>query len=842
MPLAAGTRLGPYEILARIGAGGMGEVYRARDPRLHRDVAIKVSAAQFPERFEREAKAIAALNHPSICQVYDVGPDYLVMEYIEGQCPKGPMPLDEALRIAGQIADALEAAHEKGIVHRDLKPDNIKIKPDGTVKVLDFGLARLGGTSESGNSWPTHSQTLSIGLTQPGMILGTPAYMSPEQARGKDVDKRADIWAFGVVLYEMGIGKRLFDGESAGDVLACVLKQEPDLSAVPVTVHRLLGACLRKDPKQRLQAIGDWKLLVDSDSIATSDSPGWPRPWIVAAAAAAIIAFAAGAWLRPKPNALAPLDLALSIVPPTRDLLPIGDLRAAPVIAPDGSAVLYRNDNGASLRFLNSLLPSRLAGTAGMNLNGFWSADSKTLFFASLRELHKIRIPDGVPERITGLRGPMRAGSISRSGTILLCSLEGPGRVNLYTVGKAGGAATRIDVPGLEQGSYHGVEFLPDSDDFLFAFVPEGSETAGIYLATWRNEKPADPLLLLHNDTAAHYTPAGGGHILFVRYDSLYAQRLNLETRKVTGDPELIQSGVGSAPGSVMGYFSVSRAGVLAWRPGTVALAQLTVFDRRGKEIGTAGPACSHLLSVRLSPNGTRILTVGELVEPGLQGRLRLDPKTFWSLWSSDGKRFLGTRDGRLMERDVSGSGQDHQLADLGIPGFGGLTDLSPDSTTILFDRPTSVGALRLDGKPGERQPKTVIDAGEQVWTPRFSPDGRWIIYYLTQTPGIYVQPFPGPGLRKQITNSGRYPVWRKDGKEVLYLDQNQVWSLRVEAAGGDLRFGTPEPLFPVRPSPALVSGLSPLAVTHDGSRIYFPQAVEQPDSAVIQVRTGIWK
>src|SRR6202521_5754757 len=250
MPLAQGDKLGPYEIVAPIGAGGMGEVWKAHDPRLNRDVAIKVSAAQFSERFEREAKAIAALNHPNLCQIYDVGPNYLVMEHIEGETPKGPMLLDEALRIAREIADALEAAHDKGITHRDLKPGNIKIKADGTVKVLDFGLAKV--TAETASSGE-NSPTLTMGMTQAGMILGTAAYMAPEQARGKEaVDKRADIWAFGVVLYELLTSKRLFEGEDVGDTLASVIKEQPNLDEVPAQVRPLLKRCLEKDPKKRL--------------------------------------------------------------------------------------------------------------------------------------------------------------------------------------------------------------------------------------------------------------------------------------------------------------------------------------------------------------------------------------------------------------------------------------------------------------------------------------------------------------------------------------------------------------------------------------------------------------
>ena len=270
--LSRGERLGPYEIVEPIGAGGMGEVYRARDTRLDRIVAIKISKAQFSERFEREARAVAALNHPNICTLHDIGPDYLVMEYIEGEAPKGPLPVAEALRIARQIADALEAAHEKNITHRDLKPGNIKIKPDGSVKVLDFGLAKVGRTSTSDNPAAENSPTLTIGMTEAGMILGTAAYMAPEQARGKEnVDKRADIWAFGVVLYELITGERLFKGDDVGETLAHIITQEPDLSKVPPNVQRLLKSCLEKDPRKRLRDIGDgWRLLEETPVAAAA--------------------------------------------------------------------------------------------------------------------------------------------------------------------------------------------------------------------------------------------------------------------------------------------------------------------------------------------------------------------------------------------------------------------------------------------------------------------------------------------------------------------------------------------------------------------------------------------
>src|SRR5689334_19204268 len=305
MSHSAGERLGPYEIVAPIGKGGMGEVFRARDSRLNRDVAIKVSAERFTERFEREARTIAALNHPNICHLYDVGPDYLVMELVEGptlaeRLKQGALPLEESLNIARQIADALEAAHEKGITHRDLKPGNIKIRADGTVKVLDFGLAKMGGTPVAPGD---HSPTLTMGQTEAGMILGTAAYMSPEQAKGKPVDSRADIYSFGVVLYEMATGQRLHHGDSTTEILASVIKEEPQWDKVPVQVRKLLRLCLEKDPQKRLRHIANVMALVDDapGQTAAMSAPSQSRPgksavWIAAAAALVIVAVVIAVW------------------------------------------------------------------------------------------------------------------------------------------------------------------------------------------------------------------------------------------------------------------------------------------------------------------------------------------------------------------------------------------------------------------------------------------------------------------------------------------------------------------------------------------------------------------
>ena len=394
MSLSSGDKLGPYEILASIGAGGMGEVYRARDPRLNRDVAIKVSREQFSERFEREAKAVAALNHPNICHIYDVGPNYLVMEFVEGEAPQGPLPLEEALRIARQICDALEAAHEKGITHRDLKPANIKIKPDGTVKVLDFGLAKIDAGSAVSQS--ENSPTLSMAATQMGVILGTAGYMSPEQARGKLVDKRADIWAFGVVLYELLTGKRLFQGEDVTETLAAVVMKEPDLSAAPPAVRRMLQKCLEKDPKKRLRDIGDaWELLEEIPPAAAQSAPT-RLPWFAASLCAALAAVLAFLYFRQPPRPADPLtrlELALPL-----------DTSYQTELSPDSRILTFSAlSNGKPAIWVRSLdstaAPRPLQGTEGNNGTWFFSPDSRFIAFTKDGELKKIDVAGGPPPR-----------------------------------------------------------------------------------------------------------------------------------------------------------------------------------------------------------------------------------------------------------------------------------------------------------------------------------------------------------------------------------------------------------------------------------------------------------
>jgi hypothetical protein len=407
MTHSAGDRLGPYEIIAPIGAGGMGEVYRARDSRIGREVAVKVSAQQFTERSKREARAVAALNHPNVCTLHDVGPNYIVMELVDGESPKGPLPLQTALDYARQIADALEAAHEKGIVHRDLKPANIKIRTDGTVKVLDFGLAKINIPAEGAEGTVVTADALtSPAVTVPGMILGTAAYMAPEQARGKPVDKRADIWAFGVVLYEMLTGRRPFEGDDVSSILAAVIQSEPRWDGVPAKVRRLLESCLQKDPKKRLRDIGDaWKLL-DDEQAAPARSRTAVLGWIAAGLLAIATAVALWApWRVTAPQAGQPVarldvDLGLDVVLPPLAIPTFSTV----VISPDGTRLVYSASVAGRppmlyTRRLDQSSATELAGTTGAT-NPLFSPDGKWVAFWTGREIRKVSVEGGTATSI----------------------------------------------------------------------------------------------------------------------------------------------------------------------------------------------------------------------------------------------------------------------------------------------------------------------------------------------------------------------------------------------------------------------------------------------------------
>jgi serine/threonine protein kinase len=851
----AGATIGIFKVHELIGKGGMGEVYRARDTKLNRDVAIKVlpeSVVQDAERiarFKREAQVLASLNHPNIAAIHELkevgASNYLVLELVEGETlaerlKRGPLPLDETLEIARQIAEALEVAHEKGIIHRDLKPANVKITPAGRVKVLDFGLAKFQDSSAPAD--PSNSPTLSAIHSDQGVILGTVRYMSPEQARGKPVDKRTDIWAFGCVLYEMLAGRAAYDGETLSDTLAAILERDPDWQRLPAKaprkVRELLRRCLQRDAQQRLRDIGDARLELNDAIMSPQPADDSPRrtrrgavwAWVVAGA---MILIAVALLRRPETPAM---QLALTIMPPSASgIVPLGSELSTPEISPDGTFLTYHDRLGTlQLRRLNAISPEPLRGASGLLNREVWSADSKSLVFADGLDLKRMRVPDGAPETIGRLPGPLLEASLSDNGTLLFRTFGGT-RSNLFTMPPNGGEPRQIEVPGLKGGGFGNTRFIPPGDEFLTVFRPPKATENEVYLVGLRDGQPVDPVLLMKNVSGLRYTPAGGGHVLFRRNENLYAQRLNRRARRLEGDPELLERQVSQ-------FFSVSRSGLVAWRPGGDQLAQVTIFDRQGKAVGTAGPPMGFV-SVKLSPDEQRVLVAGPaqawLFEPHQPGRLNVNQASLATLWSPDSSRILVPQESAVIERRVDGSDA-RELAR--APGLVRLEDVSKDGKIALFTNGTFATALfgvHLGGTATERAPIPVLQTGELVWNARFSPDAKWIVYQVpSQNGGIYVQPFQRPGLREQITSAGEYPTWRGDGKEIIYLAGNRIWSVRVDTSEGEFRHGDPEALFSVGPS-ARVLDVSQLAVSSDGSRIYFPQAVEQPDSDVIHVRTG---
>jgi len=777
-----------------------------------------------------------------------------VMEYLEGETlaqrlAKGPLPLDQVLRYAIEISDALDKAHRKGITHRDLKPGNIMLTKSGT-KLLDFGLAKLKQEVAPANIQLSQLPTAGEPLTAQGTIVGTLQYMAPEQLEGKEVDARTDIFAFGTVVYEMATGKKAFEGKSQASLIAKILETDPPpMSSLqpmtPPALDRAVKTCLAKDPDDRFQSAHDLKLAIEwsvSGNGPAAPAPSRSRKWIPWAAAAVFAALAMVVWLRAGPAAVASPPLALTIVPPPgSSLQPVGNGLSAPEISPDGSSVMYQAAGGLWVRQLDSLEPKLVRGLPEIHQTAFWSPDSRTAAVPAGR-LIKVRVPDGAPEMIAPRAEPSRGGTWSDNGTILMAANADH---RLCAAPASGGELKPVDIPGMRAGRYRWPQFLPGSEDFLFLLRPEDAEGGEVYLATLRDGKAINAVLLMKNDTAASYTPAGGGRILFVRNDNLYSQKLDLRARKLVGDAELLQPGVASIPGSDFdrAAFSVSRTGVVAWRPGKAALNQVTIFDRQGKAIGTAGPP-SAVQTLALSPDETRLLAAGEsswLLEPGQSGRLPLGPGWEWDIWSPDGSRLLGRRSSSpgIGERTVASAGEVHPLS----AAAGNLTDVSPDGKQVLLTRPgVGIYFARLEGPEQDRAPQAVVenqDAGGLALGARFSSDGRWIVYRVTGT-GIYVQPFPGPGLRTQIANFSGFPIWRKDGKEIVIYDGGGVWSVRVDAAGGGLRFGAAELLFSgLRDSVGHTGSAQPLAVSRDGSRFYFLQPVEQPESGVIHVRMG---
>ncbi len=843
MTLTPGTRLGPYEVTDLIGVGGMGEVYRATDTNLKRQVAIKVLPASVAAdadrlaRFQREAEVLAALNHPHIAAIYGLEKSgatiALVMELVEGptladRIAQGAIPLDEALPIAKQIAEALEAAHEQGIIHRDLKPANIKVRPDGTVKVLDFGLAKaidLAGPSSAG---AMNSPTISLHATHAGMILGTAAYMAPEQAKGRPVDKRADVWSFGVVLYEMLTGTRAFPGEDVSDTLATVLKFEPDWTRLPAdtppAIHRLLKRCLVKDPKLRLRECGS--ALVDIHEALSEADPSQsgapsmvvtpaaiPRrsmlPVLAAAAAlTAVVAVATWAVARNQATPDPQPTRRFTITLPPSDVLPasLGSLLA---ISPDGRTLVYRARRGTTStqlfrRPLDQFEGVAIAGTEG-GYDPFFSFDGQWLGFNAEGSLKKVALVGGPPLTVAAVDS-FRGANWGSDGRIVF-GIQAPGG-RLMQAGASGGDATELfKIDGSRQAWYPQV--LPGGKAVLFTLTESTPDTGELHL--------------LEVDTGAHRTilpnAAAGrvlptGHLVFVRSGALWAVPFDLGRLEAVGTPVPVVEGVRVEGGGAVQY-AVADDGSLAYIPGTAASnvgRRLMFVGRDGTSETLTVPARDYL-DLALSPDQTRVAVqiadganadvwVAEIAR-GTLTRVTSDAGFDGSpLWSPDGKAvvYASSRDQQWMlhRKAADGTGEADVLATF-AKGVGRvrLYSWSRDGTTLVVEVDSDIGVVPTGGK-GQWKPLIRTSAFEGQ--PAVSPDGRWVAYQSNESGSgeVYLQRFPALGDRRAIsTGGGHMPTWSRDGSELFYLrgvPPNAVMHVTVRTApDGRADIGKPE-------------------------------------------------
>jgi Tol biopolymer transport system component len=814
---AKGHRLGPYEIVGALGSGGMGVVYRAIDTRLGRNVAVKTSRGPFSDRFAREARTVAALNHPNICTLYDTGPDYLVMELIEGptladRLRKGPLPFDEALRIASQIADAIETAHEHGIIHRDLKPANIKFRADGSAKVLDFGLAKSFTRPEP--SADSHE------IQRAGMILGTAAYMSPEQALGQEVDKRSDIWAFGVVLYEMLTGSRPFDGDTASDSIADIVRKEPDLSKVPARVRRVVGLCLEKDPRKRLRSLGGWEHLVESGEAAAKSSAGLsPRKLAWFAIPVILLAAAAGSWstwFRTAPLRTTRFQVHL----------PEGlYFDRWLCVSPDGRKLVFRatgDGDGLWIHSLDTLEWRRLPGTE-RGLVPFWAPDSRTLGFVVINgqgtEFKKVDISGG-ESAVTfyNARGQdLGAGAWNSNGDLLIgSSIRGGPMYKLPAGSSQVSPLTALDRARGE--IWHASpQYLPDGKHFLY-WMDGPAGVRGTYAGSFDATPAEQPHeRILAGSSEARYVD---GRLIFLRGGALMAQRFDADRRMLVGEPEAIADNVQ--------MFGVPASGVLAYRSGVQSLGyQFTWFDRTGKEQGIAGEP-GRDVGPRLSPDQRRLALIDSPASTaniwirdlarGLRSRLTFQPPAASPVWSPDGKRIFfsaGPKLDAIFVKDSSGAGPETELfRQTGTYLY--PTSISPDGRYLLYSAMPKPEGPGVDGQvyairvqEGAR-PAHLLGGQFSENRAVFSPDGKWVAYCSNESGSfqVYIRRVVESGSRGLALGEGKWqaskepvtpnpPVWRGDGKELYYLSEHDIMmAVPVTYSGSDLQLGAPAQLF----------------------------------------------
>jgi eukaryotic-like serine/threonine-protein kinase len=871
MSVASGTRIGVYEIQAAIGAGGMGEVYRARDTRLQRDVALKMLPDAFASdqerlaRFEREARTLASLNHPHIASVHGFeesgGLHALVMELVEGptlaeRIAQGAMPIEEAVQVAMQIADALEAAHEQGIIHRDLKPANIKVRDDGTVKVLDFGLAKLTGTGGTGGASTTgatgelsRSPTITTpAMTQIGVILGTAAYMSPEQAKGRDADKRSDLWSFGAVLYEMLTGRRAFDGEDTSDTLASVLKSDPDFTRLPAETPRalrtLLQRCLTRDRRLRVSDASAVKFvlselgnLVESGT-ASGPSESLPRArrqWVLPVGATALTAvvFGAGMWaLRATPSP--PGVVRFSIAPDAPSFS--GGPFQVVTVSPDGTRLAYTANQRIYVRSLSESEPRAVTEVISA-ANPVFAPDGESLVFATVSEggpaLTRVSIGGGPASTIATLAGVPGLSGISWGQDGILIGAPGSAG-GILRVDPSGGTPERLVAVGAGE-IFHGPQMLPDGRTLLFTVAKNVEEDR------WDSAQVVAQSLvdgtrrvLIERGSDGRYVPSG--HLLYTVGGTVYAVPFDMRTLTITGKPVSVIAGVRRATGAQTGatQLAVSETGTLAYVPGpattSLTTRSLVLGDGRGEVVSLKIPPAVYV-HPRISPDG-RVLAVGrndgsssDIWTYDLSGKTEIKRLTFgggsrFPVWSADSRRvtFQAVRDGvRAIWWQPADGGTAERLTNPDRDEEHVPESWSWDGTRLLFSvRKGAAFSLWVFTLPGKKAEPFGNVVSQESPSASFSPDGRWVAYAYTERAGgsmspnrgVFVEPFPPTGEKHQAPKTllDYHPLWAPDGNSIFYVpgSSRRIVSVPV-ATRPSIAFGAPVELSR-GPLPGLIS------------------------------------